>query len=663
MCPVREVWQSLQIQERVSGLAHPPFFTLPSVPCPLGPSRRETDAAARLGRPRGGHNTSPGTPPAEPDQTRRLGGLIRPPPESPGPGSTSSASLSPRTTVRPASPDFMGLPAKRMRTGYDGYAPPPPLPPAGGQRSPLVPTPDSARPGVPMPWQQGPELPRIHEDVLGRAWQTDPYVSDPQSVTSTIASSLAHLDSAGLGFLPGPALAAWLPSSASAHHRKSPEEATLVYSLLALGAAVSGGPRGTAFEYAAVARYAADKSPLSLPLVQARVVLALYYLADSRPDDANDVGTAATLAAMALQLNMEADQAQDAETVALPYGLGRNDHAESRRRTFWACFALERLGGAFPFRPAIIRQEDVFLRLPTDDKSFEEGARTTAPFFEAHSAPRQDHHMNTKAYLVQIVGVWEDVMAGIYRAAHRSAALDPSEAAHLRHGIVRRLEEWKRSLPAAISSEGIGWDGVGPGQGERPTLVVMHLLYRMAFVKLHRHVRRPAPDGPSDAEDLASVAKEHARGLLKTWCASVRNPADAPRDHPFTSTALVEAVDVLGAEGAVAELPALLAEMRAARSGIAALGTVWTEAQVQGMALDRRLEMLGRVAEMGLAAHDPGEGVLVWEAASREKGDANGGANGSTTSPRLPPRLYWRLAVPMERRFPRDMDRVYSDTP
>jgi hypothetical protein len=124
--------------------------------------------------PRGGHNTSPSTPPAEVEDLRRLGGMIQRPPTDhhhhhhhTRPSSHSSGSVSPRTTLRPASPDLSG-PRKLARVGYEHYSP------TTGRQSPLAPTPDSARPAAPFSWRQPETLPRLHDDVLRRAWQTDP---------------------------------------------------------------------------------------------------------------------------------------------------------------------------------------------------------------------------------------------------------------------------------------------------------------------------------------------------------------------------------------------------------------------------------------------------------------------------------------------------------
>ncbi|KAL8305371.1 hypothetical protein RB597_003789 [Gaeumannomyces tritici] len=188
--------------------------------------------------PRGGNNTSPSTPPAEMDESRRLGGsMVRPPPvmDGPRPGSNSSASVSPRTVLRPASPDMMNpAPAKRPRLGgfgdhgyshhshqqqqpqappsYSHYThapqqhppspyshhpyPPPPQQQqqqhqAERRRSPVMlplplPVPQLQRDprdggGAKPDWhhrqhQQRHDLPRIHDDPR-RGWQTDSYES------------------------------------------------------------------------------------------------------------------------------------------------------------------------------------------------------------------------------------------------------------------------------------------------------------------------------------------------------------------------------------------------------------------------------------------------------------------------------------------------------
>ncbi|KAJ3947256.1 uncharacterized protein N0V96_003646 [Colletotrichum fioriniae] len=194
--------------------------------------------------PRGGHNTSPSTPPAEPEDLRRLGGSANSN-DMHRPGSNSSASVSPRTTYRQPSPE-PSMPHKRMRLGFDSY---PSMP--SDSSALMSRTPETAKVNA---WQhrQPIELPRIHEDVLHRAWQSDPYVSDPQSVSTVISSFFVHTDSTMvLCFLPEMPFKTWLTGNA---HTKSPEDLMLTYSILAVGVTLSGGPRTIASEYAQVAR-------------------------------------------------------------------------------------------------------------------------------------------------------------------------------------------------------------------------------------------------------------------------------------------------------------------------------------------------------------------------------------------------------------------------
>ncbi len=631
-----------------------------------------------------------------------MGPLIRPPPDSPGPASTSSgASLSPRTTFRPGSPEPLGVPPhKRVRTGYEQHY----APTVSGQRSPLAPTSDSARPGIAMGMGMGmgmgagagagtgagtgsgtgtgmgavgvswppppPELPRIHEEVLMRAWQTDPYVSDPQSVTATIASFFVHLDYTALRFLPETAFTAWIQSSAAAHHRKSPEDLMLVYSILALGLALSGGPKHIAFEYAQVGRYASERAALSIQLVQARLALALYYLSASRLRDANDMSSAASWAATCLQLNIEMDQARDATLTDFPYGLARQGYAECRRRTFWACFLVERLNGLFPNRPTILQTEDIFLRLPSDSKSFEDQIEAAAPAFEPHfSASYVQHHhhhhhhgMGITGYLVRIVAIWGDIMTCIYRIAHRGAYYE-FDYCKFHHDTMARLEDWRMSLPPLLAS--YGPSPAGLGQDEAPSFMAMHLIYHLAVIKLHRHTHTRFLTA-SLSREYAAVAREHSWRLLDLWsgmAADNNSVARAGGFHPFASSALLEAADVLTAEGSCAELPRLHANLVRARAAISAASTAWAEAQVHGMALDHRLDRLASIRDRGSETESPGPGIRLFLVREDEDGDSNSNSGNGTarTGERgLSAGRCWQLMEPIESRFPRDMDCIYG---
>ncbi|KAK4171152.1 fungal-specific transcription factor domain-containing protein [Triangularia setosa] len=583
--------------------------------------------------PRGGHNaSSPSTPPAETEDTRRLGGLIRPPADYTRPGSHSSGSVSPRTTLRHPSPDMpTSAPAKRIRIGYDHYSP------TTSVRSPMAPIPDAARQA--LPWRQPETLPRIHEDILCRAWQTDPYVSDPESVTSTIASVFVHMETAALRFLPPkPSFYTWIQNSA---HRKSPEDLMLVYSILAIGAILSqAGSRSVAHEYAQVARYAAEHTQPSLQLVQARLALSMYHLAVSRQTDANHMMSGAISAAMCLQLNVELDDSEERALAAFPWGLTREEHAECRRRTFWSCFLMERLNGAFPTRPATINKDDIFLRLPAADIT---NVHERAPDFNPILSPLSESTgAGIMSYLIQITAMWGDVMTFINRASRRGELYDNGFDAFYRRTIAV-LDAWESSLPTSLRLLPVGLETISPE--DQGPLILLHTVHHLARVKLHRHVY-PRALRHTTAHEFVHMSMEHGAKLLQVAVAVAQAQVITP--PPFISTGILEAIDVLSSSGYASALPGLVDRFAVARSVLEVLGTTWEDAKAHCMAMDHRLERLiglrgwmgnlGRVGREGVEI----QGTRVFESETQE---------GVV--------LRWQMPDGMDKRFPKEMDCVY----
>ncbi|KAK5662993.1 hypothetical protein OQA88_6407 [Cercophora sp. LCS_1] len=595
--------------------------------------------------PRGGHNTSPSTPPAEPEDVRRLGGIIRPPLDHIRPSSHSGEPISPRPSFRPASPDLPGpIPPKRIRVGYDHYTP------TTGPRSPMAPTPDTARPT--LSWHQ-PELPRIRDDAaLCHAWQTDPYVTDPQSVRTTVMLFFAHTDAAALRFLPEHAFTSWVQNGA---HTKSPEDLMLTYSILAAGTALSGGSRSTALEYGRVAQYAVDRSALSLQLVQSRMVLSLVFLALSRPGDANDMLSGAISAAIRLQLNIGPERTRDATMAVFPYGLTRAGYSESRTRTFWACFILERLSGLFPTRGTMLNTEDVFIRLPADLPSFEDQIAVVTPMFEPHFSSRGQDRSRTgiMGYLVEVVAVWGDVIASIYRLSQRGAYYGFDFDQFCRT-TMSRLDNWKSSLPSAFEFSPTTLSKIA--KEDQGTLVLMHLVFHLSVVKLHRHAY---PQASISRVQYALVSQEHAYKLLEVVCAVAKDKSVGRTNMPpqLTSFAVLEAIDVLSADGDLRDLPRLVDALAVAHSVVEVLGTVWDDARVHQTAMDPRLDKLVRLRERGLSYEKVVQGAQI----PRIQGlrvylhgdDGSSGRNIGRS-------LRWQSPGALETRFPPEMDSVYS---
>lgn len=617
--------------------------------------------------------------------------------EQPQPGSQSSTPLSPRAHMRPTSPDPRQPKRPRLEYGNANTINSSCTPMTAGDSSAVTRTPESAVSSV--SWQQT-ELPRIHEGILMRTWQTDPYVNDPQSATTVVASFFARIDCTALSFLPQKPFMSWAESSA---HRKSPEDQMLIYSILAVGLILSdseplaiqpasllptgagavatdgaaagsslpltlnhapyaSGDRALAFEYSQVARYASERVPLSIQLVQSRLLLSIYYLALSRRSDSNDMLSAAISTAMCLQLNMELQGMPEADGVIYPYNFNRAGYEEMRRRTFWSCFILERLNGLFPTRPAIINIEDIFLRLPAPLVHFEDLSHLQAPLFDSSlsstSGAQQLAEIDCMAHLVRVTAIWGDVMANIQRLAHRDSTL-PFDFHSFHHQNMTKLAAWLRSLGSRFTFSRLNLE-YALGEANIGKFATMHLLYHLASLKLNRHIhRRILGNDPTGAKRLEyqSHAREHAKGVLDVLDLVKRVAAQRPEVPlpPLCSYALLEAVDVLAAGGQISEIPALLDAFSSSREVQALLGNTWEEAAVQTKATYQRIMLLSRIRNHAqVPPSSPIDGCRILAVTSSTSMDEK-------PTPHTKNSLSWQLSEPMDLRFPREMDAMYSD--
>jgi len=270
--------------------------------------------------------------------------------------------------------------------------------------------------------------------------------------------------------------------------------------------------------------------------------------------------------------------------------------------------------------------------------------------------------MGAAGYVVQIVAIWGDIMTCIYRMAHRGALYD-FDFAKFHRGIMARLEDWEASLPDRLSATSrqsvmieMEREGGGEEEEEVASFALMHMVYRMALIKLHRHVHPRLLASAALRAQHARAAREHAGRLLSLWCDMARSGVGGALFaswHPFTISALLEAADVLTAEGACADLDRLCQDLRMAWTAATAVGASWAEAQAHGLALDRRLCQMERVQDRfrdGRAspgtASDPRVFMRDYDAAAADS--------------RLPAGYCWQMADPVEARFPRDMDTVYN---
>ncbi|KAI5461157.1 hypothetical protein BGZ63DRAFT_228340 [Mariannaea sp. PMI_226] len=590
--------------------------------------------------PRGGHNTSPSTPPAELDDSSKQGGPSRQT-DLRGSGSEASSPVSPRTTLRQPSPDAGSH--KRLRVGYDSYVP-------AEEAVTSVPLPEPIRTSYPVQHEVT-EFPRIPEDVLSRAWATDPSLSDLPSIQNVTSQFFARLDSTRvIRFIPETQFKAWVSNQ---NHRKTPDDLMLLYSVLALGVALSGGPKSIAFEYAQVSHYAQlMTATVSLQLIQSKLLLYLYYLSVSRISDANEMISGAVVVMMALKLNVELQECEESNPTAYPFGISKTSYLESRRRTFWSLFMLERVNNHFPERPAMINAEDVYIRLPTDLHSFEHDIETSAPMFNPYVSKlpsSNDRELGISAYLVEIVHIWSTTISRIYRMSRRTSVHDWDSELQLQlHRLQARILDWYQKLPRRLLFSSSNLESAALA-GELGPFLNIYLLYSHAMIKLNRHSAGAGRSASSSSSLNVQRCFEHSTKVLDVAKAILRLRENVQEVFgavpPVMAMVVSEAVDVLTAGGRLSHLSDVIGDVRIALNIVEALGPVWEDSRAARDAIENRLGILRRIRDRGNQPPSPLENYLIVYS-NEDRGSDNS--------------LRWQIVKSMEHVYPKEWDNIYS---
>jgi len=488
---------------------------------------------------------------------------------------------------------------------------------------------------------------RIPEDVLNRAWRTDPYVTDPHSIMAVVSQFFAHVDSTMiLQILPERSTKAWVAGSA---HRKSLEDLMLLYSILAVGVTLSGGPKHIASEYAQVAHYGQKKTTTScLQVAQSRILLAVYYISAARPRDALEVMSGAAATVSGLQLNLELDKTREARLPTFPLGLNRAGYSESRRRALWSLFMLERLSGVFPERMALINPENVYIRLPADLRVFEEQLENRSPLFdplEPSLSRTPDQPQETAAYLVEMVHLWAESQSSIYQLVHRPMSRE-AEDRRIRR-LVGAMDHWQSVLPTRLVSGRGTLESAALG-GQVGSFLTMHLLYNHAVIKLHRHSRAPHHLPVETRRSYIHKCQVFAAGIvdmidnLETLLRA--RPMSLSVPPPMVAVAVAEAVDVLSASRPLTALDKVIDGVSVMKPLVDTMSNMWEESRDVRHAIDRRLHLLNRIRERASHSPRPVEGFRIVSKRDEQKDETS---------------FHWEIFEPIECLYGRDMDIVY----
>ena len=452
---------------------------------------------------------------------------------------------------------------------------------------------------------------------------------------------------------------AWVLSGAE----KSLDDLMLIYTILAFSTVFSSKPehKSLGIQYASIARYTCDNRHFSLQLVQARLILALYYFAINNANDSWDACGGAIRAASGLRLNLEFEKSGEAYLKSFPYGLNRHGYAECRRRTFWCCYLLDRFNGFSSGHFSIIHPEDIFLRLPCDANSYETQCEVQNPYFEPTTPFIQNDlwTIGSMAYLINICTIWGEVMANIYRTTQRPVpAKSISTFTKFYETTTKRLRAWKDSLPAGyrFSAESLQ---SATNSGNLGTFMTMHTVYHVAAMKLNRYIQHFSLSSSQVAHHI-SVAQQHAETVLAIMdTLAARRISSANPTHPgemstavnkfsspFVGYSIISAIDILTTRVSVLALPDRLSSFAGAQSILTELALYWQSSRIQQTLVSQRVRDL---AQLGRRYDEQGRARAITVQDGHMSGVATEVREG-----------VFQMREPLEKTFSRDCDCIYS---
>lgn len=491
-----------------------------------------------------------------------------------------------------------------------------------------------------LPFRRPSDIARIQDDQLRNAWGIDVYAHNTSSVTNVVTQFFVHVDSTMLlRFLPE---TIWRTHLAESSDRKLPENMMLLYSVLAIGAILAGEQKDIHSGYAQVAHYAQKNLGFHcLQLVQSRILLAAYYISVDRIHDANELLSSAQKVARRLELTVELENSTEAGMTTYPFGMTRTGYKESRRRTLWSLFMLERFNGIFPNRSAMIHPEELYIRLPTDNQSFEKQIERDEPYFDPHNltASARVGSRNVLASLVEMTHLWAGCQTALYSIACRPATAS-AESLKIQT-LAKNIRGWFSSLPENLS---FSIDNLNDSfyDGNGGSFLSLHLLYHYAMIKVNRHHSAASLLGPQLQSSYGHNCVGHAAGILDLMQTfdSLRHSQSSLAMLPRVSAmAAVEAVDVLTATGTMPGLSSQINRIKDTLAAVECLSNMWEDAVGSRMAIHKRLDELLYIREQGPRPASPVRGYRILKTS---RGDS------------------WQICEPIDALLPKEMDIIYT---
>lgn len=460
------------------------------------------------------------------------------------------------------------------------------------------------------------------------SWEDDPFDVDADTTLHLLELYFMHVNSATYCMFPRTTFMHWVRTS----KKKCQNQRMVLYALMAMGSvfaddALSGIAKTCADIVASAVQ--AKHGRLTIHLVIARLLLALYSFARGREGAAWDHCGSALRAIIGLRLNSEEGCNEDSinPEPRAEFGFTTEQLTECKRRLFWSGFLMDvrcpshvgtrdstdssqRYNGFCGGMMRTIQEDDIFLRLPSTTEAFENSEPSAAPYFAneiidpALAVLTQGSQVGPMAYLVMISTLWGDVLVFVYRNTRRSEATYADAYERFYHDLHFRMDAWVSRLPPHLQYNEANTDLSIRG-GYAGAFISMHALFHFTLMKLNRCARHRLLAASSIRRNIRA-AHWHAQELLRVM-SSMR---EARRDFqyvpqgqnsmfafstPFPGYATLGAIDVLGAGGLTSELERSVALIGGGLICLRELSAFWTSAKSQRKAGEKRGEQIAQI--------------------------------------------------------------------
>ena len=179
----------------------------------------------------------------------------------------------------------------------------------------------------------------------------------------------------------------------------------------------------------------------------------------------------------------------------------------------------------------MLQDEDIFLRLPCDDKKYEEQIESNAPLLQTFLEDLAQENKETSslggmAHLVHISSIWGDVITQTTRLSRSSANTYEARYRSLHSRIQGQIRQWQSSLPPTLAvPHALEADHRSHAEPRNQAALPLTLLLLRATTQLllHRHINRKALP-PELIESNIQQCSQDAEVLLHQFETLVSSP-------------------------------------------------------------------------------------------------------------------------------------------